>query len=104
MNDPQYALEPRRRIAPFVLFGLAVTYVFSPIDIIPDIPVVGWVDDGVILSTATLYVLEKGFGIQSRFFITLLRLIRWTVIILGAIAVALFALIGLLIYKTWFAG
>lgn len=103
MYEPPYALEPKRRIAPFVIFGLAVIYVFSPIDIIPDIPVIGWVDDGVLLSAATLHMLEKGFGIQSRFFITLLRLFKWTVIILGTIAIALIALLGLLIYQ-WFAG
>ncbi len=103
MYEPQYALEKKRRIAPFVIFSLAVIYVFSPVDIIPDIPVIGWIDDSVILSAATLNMLEKGFGIQSHFFITLLSLIKWIVIILGAIAIALFAVVGLLIYK-WLVG
>ena len=103
MYEPQYALESKRKIAPFVIFGLTIIYVFSPVDIIPDIPVIGWVDDGVLLSAATLHMLEKGFGIRSRFFITVLRLMKWTVIILGTIAIALFALLGLLIYR-WFAG
>ena len=103
MYEPQQALEPRRKIAPFVIFGLAVIYVFSPVDIIPDIPVIGWVDDAFILSAATLHMLEKGFGIRGQIFISILKLMKWIVIILGTIAITLFALIGLLIYK-WFVG
>lgn len=98
MYEPQYALEKKRKVAPFVIFGLAALYVFSPVDIIPDIPVIGWIDDGFILSAATLHMLEKGVGIKSRFFITLLRLAKLTVIILGTIAIALIALIGLIIF------
>lgn len=94
MTQANHALEARRSVAPFIVFGLAVLYVFSPVDIIPDIPVIGWVDDGVILSTATLYMVEKGLGIQSRLLLSLLKTLRWIVLILGAIAVAL---IGLLI-------
>lgn len=33
-----------------VIFVLAIAYVLSPIDLIPDwIPVVGWVDDGFVI-------------------------------------------------------
>jgi hypothetical protein len=106
MTQANQALEPRRSVAPFVVFGLAVLYVFSPVDIIPDIPVVGWVDDGFILSTATLYMVEKGLGIQSRLFLSLLKTLRWIVLILGVIAVTLIAVLGVAIIAIikWLTG
>ena len=102
MTQPQQALEKKRSVSPFVIFGLAVIYVFSPIDIIPDIPVIGWVDDSFILSAASLHLLEKGLGIRSQLLLSLLRFLKWTVIILGAIAIALMVLAGVAIYKLIF--
>ncbi len=99
MVQTSQALERRRSVAPFVIFGLAVAYVFSPVDIIPDIPVIGWVDDATVLSSATLYMLEKGLGVRSQLLISLLKTLRWIIITLGAIAIALLALVGLTIYK-----
>ena len=35
----------------WVWAALSVAYLFSPVDIIPDIPIVGWVDDFFITTT-----------------------------------------------------
>jgi len=49
----------RPMAVPVFLFVLAILYDISPIDIIPDIPVVGYVDDFFITAIATLNLLQK---------------------------------------------
>ena len=54
LRDPRV---PRRSK---IVLGLAAAYVASPIDLIPDlIPVVGWVDDVIVLSFAVDKLIER---------------------------------------------
>lgn len=39
---------------------LAALYTVWPLDVIPDVPVVGWIDDGVIDAIALLYCIKGG--------------------------------------------
>ena len=32
------------------VIGASVVYIVSPIDIAPDVPIVGWLDDGIVIS------------------------------------------------------
>lgn len=48
-----------KQITSLALMGLAVLYDVSPVDIIPDIPVVGWIDDFIITASAGLNCIEK---------------------------------------------
>ena len=45
-----YALvrDPRSPLSSKLLIGAAVLYVLMPFDLIPDIPLLGWLDDGLI--------------------------------------------------------
>jgi uncharacterized membrane protein YkvA (DUF1232 family) len=38
---------------------LAVLYVISPIDLIPDVPVVGWLDDAGVVAAVAAYYLHQ---------------------------------------------
>ena len=76
----------------WVWAALSVAYLFSPVDIIPDIPIVGWVDDFFITTTAGLNLLQ-GYAAQ------LVKMIKWGIIILGVICIALVLLLGTLIVK-----
>lgn len=40
--------DPRAPLASKLLIGAAVLYVLMPFDLIPDIPLIGWLDDGLI--------------------------------------------------------
>jgi uncharacterized membrane protein YkvA (DUF1232 family) len=46
-----------------ILFLLSLLYVISPIDLIPDvIPIVGWIDDLVVLLFGALPIARDLFG------------------------------------------
>lgn len=78
---------------------LSVVYAISPFDIIPDIPVIGWIDDFFVLTAAGLNLLEKTTGQTQHSLRSALKALKWTVVILGIIAVLLLALLGTLIYS-----
>ena len=75
-----------------VLFLLALLYDVMPMDLIPDIPVIGWVDDFFITVTAGLNLLEKGVADANGTLAAILRFVKWGVVFLGIIAVALVGL------------
>ncbi len=37
----------------------AIAYVISPIDVIPDIPLIGWLDDALILTVGIPYLVNR---------------------------------------------
>lgn len=82
-----------------ILAIISVFYAISPFDIIPDIPVIGWVDDFFVVSAAMLNLLEKTTGQTHHTLRFGIRAIKWTVVVLGIIAVALLALLGTVLYN-----
>lgn len=51
MNKPESSI-PRRLMAnprvQIILFLFALIYIISPVDFIPDLPPIGWIDDGAV--------------------------------------------------------
>ena len=87
----------------WILAILGAVYTISPIDIIPDIPVIGWVDDFFVLSATILNLLEKTTGRTHHSLRAILKTLKWTAIILGILVILLFLLLGTLLYN-WLAG
>ena len=83
----------RSLVMPVVFLVLAILYDLSPIDIIPDIPVIGYVDDLMITAIATLNLLQKWFEDTSNTLAAVLGFMKWLVILVGIIAVSLVGLI-----------
>ena len=83
----------RSMVVPVVFLVLAILYDMSPIDIIPDIPVIGYVDDLIITAIATLNLLQKWFEYTSGMLAAALGFMKWLVIFVGIIAVSLVGLI-----------
>jgi uncharacterized membrane protein YkvA (DUF1232 family) len=83
----------RSLVIPVVFLVLAIFYDLSPIDIIPDIPVVGYFDDLIITAIATLNLLQKWFEDTSGILAAALGFMKWLVIFVGVIAVSLVGLI-----------
>ena len=73
-----------------VIAILAVLYDISPIDIIADISVVGWIDDATITIGAFSNLAEKYFQEMSGFF----KAIKWISIILEGLLIVLILLLG----------
>lgn len=85
--------------ADWALMALSVAYLLSPVDIIPDIPVIGWVDDFFAISVAGLNLLQGYASEGNSSLAQLLKFIKWAVIILGVICILLILLLGTLIVK-----
>ena len=83
----------RSLVMPVVFLVLAILYDLSPIDIIPDIPVIGYFDDLIITAIATLNLMQKWFEDTSNTLAAVLGFIKWLVIFVGVIAVSLVGLI-----------
>lgn len=90
-------MENKKQITSLILAGLAVLYDISPVDIIPDIPVVGWVDDFFITATAGLNLIEQYTSESMQWLSTIAKTLKWLTIILGVIVVLLVAIFASLI-------
>ena len=54
----------RKQITSLLLLGASIIYDVIPADLIPDIPLVGWLDDMLVTSSAALNSLQQ-FGINA---------------------------------------
>ena len=87
----------KKQITSLVLAGLAVLYDISPVDVIPDIPVVGWVDDFFITATAGLNLIQQYTSESMQWLSTIAKTLKWLTIILGVIVVLLVAILASMI-------
>lgn len=87
----------KKQITSLVLAGLALAYDLSPVDIIPDAPVVGWVDDFFITATAGLNLIQQYTSESMQWLSQIAKTLKWLTIILGVIVVLLVAIFASLI-------
>ena len=87
----------KKQITSLVLAGLAVLYDISPVDAIPDIPVVGWVDDFFITATAGLNLIQQYTSESMQWLSTIAKTLKLLTIILGVIVVLLVAIFASMI-------
>ncbi len=79
-------------IWPVILLIAAILYDLWPVDIVPDVPVVGWIDDLLITITAGLNLVEKTILTYHEKLKSIVRMIKWGLIFLGVIAISLVSL------------
>lgn len=83
-----------KEISSLVFMGLALLYDVSPVDIIPDIPVVGWIDDFIITATTGLNCIQQFTAESSQTLSTIAKTLKWIGIILGGIVILLLFLLA----------
>ena len=66
-------------------------------DVIPDISVVGWVDDFFITATAGLNLIQQYTSESMQWLSTIAKTLKWLTIILGVIVVLLVAIFASMI-------
>ena len=88
----------QKQITSLLLLGASIIYDVIPADLIPDIPLVGWLDDMLVTSSAALNCLQQ-FGINANGKVDrLLKWLKWICILLAVIVVIIFiALAGTVI-------
>ncbi|MBR3654165.1 MAG: DUF1232 domain-containing protein [Elusimicrobia bacterium] len=83
-----------KKVWAWILFILAVIYGISPIDLVPDMPVIGWIDDFTIGAAALTNLIQQQFFQTNETFDKLFKLAKW---ILISIAVLIFLVAVLII-------
>jgi hypothetical protein len=102
-NSPAEQQEKKEKTKALLLTLLGAIYAISPLDIIPDIPIIGWIDDFFVLSAAILNLLEHMTGREHYTLRKGFKYAKWLLIIIGIIVIIILVLLGALIVN-WLSG
>ncbi len=84
----------RKQITSLILLGASILYDVIPVDFIPDIPLVGWLDDMLVTSSAALNCLQQ-FGVNANGKVDrLLKWLKWICILLAILVIIVVILLA----------
>ena len=84
----------RKQITSLLLLGASIIYDVIPADLIPDIPLVGWLDDMLVTSSAALNCLQQ-FGVNANGKVDrLLKWLKWICILLAILVIIVVILLA----------
>lgn len=93
-EDSDTDKKKRSGIKHWIPLILAVLYTISPADLVPDvIPVAGWFEDALFLVVGGLNVVQYSLSSNNDTLIGIVKLIKWGLLILGAITIGIIVLI-----------
>ena len=88
-------------IKPWIPLILALLYTISPIDLVPDfIPIVGWLEDALFVIVGGLNGIQNGVLEANNSLRTLIKYLKWGLLIIGGIAILIVVLLVVLVFKT----
>ena len=88
-------------IKPWIPLILALLYTISPVDLVPDfIPIVGWFEDALFVIVGGLNGIQNGILDANSSLRTLIKFVKWGILIIGGIAVLIVVLLVVLVFKT----
>ncbi|OYQ38100.1 hypothetical protein CHU92_06625 [Flavobacterium cyanobacteriorum] len=93
------AQEKKEKTRALIISVLSALYAISPVDIIPDVPIVGWIDDFFVVTAALLNLLEHFTGTTQLTLRSVLKALKWAVVILGIIVILLLFILGAMIVR-----
>jgi uncharacterized membrane protein YkvA (DUF1232 family) len=99
MSDEIAKTSKSGEVSSWIFLALAILYDVSPVDIIPDIPVIGWIDDFFVTAVASLNVIQKTLADSVMWLSQIAKILKWLTIGVGAIVILLILLLGALIIK-----
>ena len=88
-----------KKVWAWILFVLAIIYGASPIDLIPDMPVVGWIDDFTIGAAAFTNLIQQQFFQTNNSLNKIFKIAKWILISVAILIVLVAILIITLIIK-----
>ena len=87
-------------IKPWIPLILALLYTISPVDLVPDfIPIVGWFEDALLLIVGGLNGIQNGILDANSSLRTLIKFVKWGILIIGGIAILIVVLLVVLVFK-----
>lgn len=94
MEENEELEEKKSTVGAWIMLVLALLYGVSPVDIIPDIPVVGWVDDFFINVTAILNLIQAECHQTNETLASIAKGLKWVAIGIGVVVILLVLLLG----------
>lgn len=92
--------EKKKMTGAWVGLIASLLYVVGPIDLIPDVvPVVGWFDDLMIGAVGVLNFFQHQAQTANSSLASIVKLIKWILIVITIVAVSLILLFGALIFS-----
>ncbi len=88
-----------KKIWAWILFVAAVIYGVSPIDLIPDMPIVGLIDDFTIGAAAFINLIQQQFFQTNHSLNKLFKIAKWILISVAVLIILVAILIITLIVK-----
>ena len=96
-NENQPASKGIKLWIPLIL---ALIYTVSPIDLVPDfIPIVGWLEDALLVIVGGLNGIQNGVLEANNSLRTLIKYLKWGLLIIGGIAILIVVLLVVLVFK-----
>lgn len=89
MDNRELPEDKKGKTQAVVLALLSAIYAVSPLDIVPDIPVIGWIDDWFVLAAAALNLMEHFTGREHKSLRNILKIAKRIIIIVGIIVILL---------------
>ena len=84
MNDMN-----KQQITSVILLIGAIVYDFLPTDLVPDIPVIGWIDDFFVTSSALFNCIQQFTENGNELLTRVMKWLKWTCLLLGILIVLL---------------
>ena len=98
-NNKNIEENQSKKIWAWIFFIAAVIYGVSPIDLIPDMPVVGWIDDFTIGAAALTNLIQQQFFQTNNSLNKLFKIAKWILISVAVLIILVAILIITLIVK-----
>lgn len=100
MNEYNENQPASQGIKPWIPLILALIYTVSPIDLVPDfIPIVGWFEDALLVIVGGLNGIQNGVLEANSSLRTLIKYLKWGLLIIGGIAILIVVLLVVLVFK-----
>lgn len=100
MSENKENQPASRGIKPWIPLILALIYTVSPIDLVPDfIPIVGWFEDALLVIVGGLNGIQNGVLEADSSLRTLIKYLKWGLLIIGGIAILIVVLLVVLVFK-----
>ena len=92
-------VKKKKHITEWIQLLVSLVYVFNPIDIIPDMPAIGWVDDFFVVAFGRINLVQGYTNDTNKKLAKIIKILKWIIAILGIICIIFILFLGSVIIK-----
>ena len=99
LNNGKNKESKNKKVWSWILLIAAMIYGVSPVDLVPDSPIIGWIDDFMIGSAALMNFIQQQFFQTNNSLNKLFKQIKWILISIAILITLVAILIIILVIK-----